>query len=85
MLFGVQIVEISTKFPLVPGLYRLTATVLQIIGEDLPTIHHPTYQHYISGLIDRLAQLSDDLLVCAVQVRNCAVITISSPFTLLFL
>lgn len=68
MPVGVEIVEISAKFPFVPGLYRLVATVLHIIGEDLPTVHHPAYQIYISSLIHLIAQFSDDVLVSAVQV-----------------
>jgi hypothetical protein len=45
------------------------ALVLSIIGQDLPVIHHPTYELYMSSLINRLAQLSDDVLVSAVQVK----------------
>jgi len=58
------------KFPLVPGLYRVLALVLFIIGRDLPVIHHPTYQFYMSSLINRLAQLSEDVLLSAVQVKR---------------
>lgn len=60
----------STKFPLVPGLYRILASVLLVIGADLPIVHHPHYQYYMSSLINRLAQLSNDVLVSAIQVKK---------------
>lgn len=57
------------KFPLIPGLYRILATLLSIIGQVLPIVQHPRYQSYMTSLINRLSQLSDDVLVSAVQVE----------------
>ena len=61
-------VELSMRYPFVPGLYRLVALVLKIGGTDLVATSRAKYQFYISSIIARLPQFSDDLAVSAVQV-----------------
>ncbi|KAI9558578.1 hypothetical protein GHT06_015366 [Daphnia sinensis] len=82
---GEAVIALSTKFSLIPGLYRILATLLPIIGHVLPVVQHPRYQSYMTSLINRLAQLSDDVLVSAVQAvlssPTWLVISLSSSIT----
>uniref|UniRef100_A0A0P6IJU2 non-specific serine/threonine protein kinase n=1 Tax=Daphnia magna TaxID=35525 RepID=A0A0P6IJU2_9CRUS len=82
---GEAVIGLSMKFPLIPGLYRILATLLSIIGQVLPIVQHPRYQSYMTSLINRLSQLSDDVLVSAVQAvlssPTWLVISLSSSIT----
>ena len=66
--FGDEAVDLSTRFPLVAGFYHLVSLLLKIYGNDLAESSRSKYHFYISSVIDRLAQLSDDLLSAAVEV-----------------
>lgn len=66
--FGSEIIELSSKYPMVPGFYRLVSIVLRIVGEEMPEKYRPLYISYSAILIEQLASFGEDLLAATVQV-----------------